>query len=72
MVWKKSSYNWNELLTSCLLSICVQQSKCDVCLCLHKYIICVIYVDDTILFAPEESTIDNILTKLKINVYLTY
>jgi Reverse transcriptase (RNA-dependent DNA polymerase) len=41
------------------------QSKHDQCLFISDTVICLVYVDDTLFFAPEQRYIDKVLTKLK-------
>ena len=55
---KQAAFNWNELLTSGILTIVLHQSKSDPCLFLNSQIICVIYVYDTIVFSNNNSTIE--------------
>ena len=64
---KQASFNWNELLKAGLLKQGFKQSQIDPCLYIKNNIICVIYVDDTIFFAPDASIIDNEINSLKSN-----
>eukprot|EP00957_Ditylum_brightwellii_P199932 15241194-Ditylum_brightwellii.AAC.1 len=57
-VLKQVSYNWSELLKAGLLKQDFKQSLVDLCLYIKNNIICAVYVDDTIFFAPDDSIID--------------
>merc|ERR1719223_1526605 len=56
---RQAAYNWNELLTAGLKKTGFIQSDHDPCLFMKDGIICVIYVDDTLFFAKDDSTIDS-------------
>ena len=68
---KQAAFHWNELLTAGLIQVGFTQSESDPCLFLKSDIICVIYVDDTIFFAPKTATIESIITSLKESFELT-
>eukprot|EP00957_Ditylum_brightwellii_P211270 15365977-Ditylum_brightwellii.AAC.1 len=57
---KQASYNWSELLKAGLLKQGFKQSWVDPCLYIKNNIICVVYVDDTVFFAPDDSIIDKV------------
>ena len=62
---KQASYNWSELLNTGLFKLGFKQSKVDPCLYLKDDIICAIYVDDTIFWAPKDSIIDKTISELR-------
>ena len=62
---KQASYNWSELLKAGLLQLGFKQSIVDPCLYIKDDILCAICVDDTLLFSPNESKIDKVISKLK-------
>ena len=64
---KQASFNWNKLLKAGLLKQGFKQSQIDPCLFLKNNIVCVVYVDDTIFFAPDDSIIDKEISSLKSN-----
>ena len=64
---KQASFNWSELLKAGLLKQGFKQSQIDPCLYIKNNIICVVYVDDTIFFASDESIIDKEISSLKSN-----
>ena len=62
---KQAAYNWFQLLTAGLQLAGFKQSECDPCLFIHPSVICVIYVDDTLLFAKTNSEIEAMIVKLQ-------
>eukprot|EP00957_Ditylum_brightwellii_P034816 2638303-Ditylum_brightwellii.AAC.1 len=64
---KQASYNWSKLLKGGLINIGYKQSCIHPCLYIKDNIICVVYVDDTPFFAPDDSLINKEISKLKTN-----
>ena len=62
---RQAAFNWNELLKAGLLQLGFKQSEHDPCLYIKKNIVCVIYVDDTLFFAKDQSIIDTHIDALK-------
>ena len=62
---KQAAYNWSELLKVVIFKLGFKQNKVDPCLYLKVDIICSIYVDDTIFWSPNNSSIDKKISKLK-------
>jgi hypothetical protein len=63
--------NWFDKLHDSLLSRGFRQSSIDPCLFIHKDIILIVYVDDCILFAKENTTLDSFVTSLQNEFNLT-
>ena len=69
---KQASHNWSELLKVGLLELGFKQSIVDPCLYSKDNIICTIYVDDAICWSPDDSKIDQVISRLKgLNFELT-
>jgi hypothetical protein len=69
---KKSLYglrqaprNFFQYLSDHLVKHGLRQSDCDPCLFIGKDIVVIVYVDDLLLYARDDSTIDNLIAKLK-------
>jgi hypothetical protein len=58
---KQAARNWFNHLTKGLLQLGFTQSKTDSCLFIKQDCILVIYVDDCLIFAKDNSTIDNLI-----------
>eukprot|EP00957_Ditylum_brightwellii_P149937 11418810-Ditylum_brightwellii.AAC.1 len=61
----QASCNWSKLLKAGLINIGYKQSCIYPCLYINDNIICVVYVDDTLFFAPDDSPINKEISKLK-------
>ncbi len=66
---KQAAHNWFLHLSSSLQKEGFQQSACDPCLFLRKDCIIIIYTDDCIVFAKEDSSIDKFLPNNRIVSY---
>jgi len=62
---KQAAFNWFQLLTAGLQQVGFKQSECDPCLFIHPEVICVIYVDDTLLFSKTNTAIKQIINSLQ-------
>jgi hypothetical protein len=62
---KQAAYNWNNLLTSGLLTLGFKQSEFDPYLFFKDDIICVLYVDDTLFFAKDNKKVDKTISALE-------
>lgn len=61
---KQAAHNWFKHLRNGLLWLGFVQSKVDCCLFLWANCITLVYVNDCLLFAPQASTIDNVIKDL--------
>jgi hypothetical protein len=61
---KQAARNWFQYLTQGLIAHGFVQSKIDPCLYMHNDCIMVVYTNDCLIFAKDDSTIDNLLTSL--------
>ncbi len=64
--------NWFDKLRDSLCARGFQQSSIDPCLVIRKDTIIIIYVDDCLLFARHDKTLDDLLISLQSNFNLTY
>lgn len=64
---KQSPRNFFNFLKSKLEGIDFVQSDADPCLFVSDKVICLVYVDDTLLFSPKQEYIDEVLEQLKEN-----
>ena len=62
---KQSPHAWFEHLKDHLESSGFVQSKSDACLFYSDNVICLVYVDDCLLFAPDTKDIDDMFVKLR-------
>lgn len=67
---KQAARNWYKHLTNGLVTQGFTQSKVDSCLFLRKDCIIVVYVDDCLIFAPSEETINKLIQSLSNNFLL--
>ena len=67
---KQAPRNWFNHLKTQLKKCDLKQSNLDPCLFLGKDVICLVYVDDCLLYAPKEEYIDSLLNKLKVDCEL--
>jgi len=65
---KQAACKWFQFLKQGILAQGFQLSNVDPCLFLHSDCIMVIYTDDCLIFAKEDSTIDQLIGEL----YKTY
>lgn len=68
---KQSALNWNKLLIEGIIHLWFKQNKTDPYSFLRSDIICIIYVDDNLLFSKKYIIIDGIITKIKQSFDLT-
>jgi hypothetical protein len=61
---KQAGNNWYRHLTDDLLHLGFTQSRVDKCLFIRSDCIILIYVDDCLIFSPQQKTIDNIIHHL--------
>lgn len=61
---KHATHNWFQYLRSGLLELGFTQSSTDCCLFLRKDCVIIVYVDDCLLFAPQQKTLDNVISDL--------
>ena len=61
---KQAGNNWYRMLRDALLKEGLVQSKIDQCLFLHHDCLLVVYVDDCLLLARENATLDAVLARL--------
>jgi len=61
---KQAPRTFFEMLRTGLLERGFIQSEHDMCLFMKKYMICVVYVDDTILAGPDAAEIEKVITSL--------
>jgi hypothetical protein len=61
---KQATWNWFRHLRNGLLAEGFRQSKADPCLFLRQDCILIVYTDDCIFFAEEDSTIDALIANL--------
>ena len=61
---KQAAMNWYHKLRDGLLARGYKQSSVDPCLFIKDDVLCLIYVDDTIFFAKDQSLIDREITDL--------
>jgi hypothetical protein len=62
---KQSPRTWFEHLKANLDACGFKQSPNDLCLFYTDNVICLVYVDDCLFFAPDETDIDDILAKIE-------
>jgi hypothetical protein len=69
---KKSLYGLKQYprnfflhLKAKLEKVGLHQSKSDACLFISDMVICLVYVDDTLFYSPEQEYIDEIIAKLR-------
>jgi hypothetical protein len=68
---RQAGNNWFNKLCDSLLSRDFHQSSIDPCLFIHKDIILIVYVDDYLLFAKTDATLDYFIDSLKTEFNLT-
>jgi len=68
---RQAAMNWFEHLRTGLLQRGFKQSTIDPCLFTTKDIIIVVYVDDTLIFAQDQSTITKLIDSLRSEFDLT-
>ncbi len=61
---KQAARNWYQCVNQGIISEGFYQSKTDPCLYLRHDCIIVLYTDDTLIFAPDDSTIDSVIQNL--------
>jgi hypothetical protein len=69
---RQTGNNWFDKLRDSLCARGFQQSSIDPCLVIRKDTIIIIYVDDCLLFARHDKTLDDLLISLQSNFNLTY
>jgi hypothetical protein len=62
---KQSPLTWFAHLKTNLVKCGFKQSLNNLCLFYTNNVICLVYVDDCLLFAPDETDITDILTKIE-------
>jgi hypothetical protein len=62
---KQAPRNFFQHLKSKLEKIGFQSSESDACLFISDKVICIVYVDDTLLFSPRSEYIDEVLAQLR-------
>ena len=62
---KQAAHNWNNLLTSGLISLGFKQSDHDPCLFCKEDVICVVYVDDTLFFSKDREKVNKVISQLQ-------
>ena len=62
---KQAGRVWNQYMDQGMRSIGFTQSKFDHCLYYHKSIIFLVYIDDCIIFGPNDKAIDEVVTDLR-------
>ena len=62
---KQAPRNFFQHLKNKLERIGFTSSSADPCLFISERVICIVYVDDTLLFSPRQEYIDDVLSKLK-------
>jgi Reverse transcriptase (RNA-dependent DNA polymerase) len=62
---KQASRNFFQHLKGKLEKIGFQSSEADPCLFISERVICIVYVDDTLLFSPRAEYIDEFLSQLR-------
>jgi hypothetical protein len=62
---KQAPRHFFQYLTKHLQKHGLRQSNCDPCLFISNDIIVIVYVDDLLLYARDDSTIDSLISKLK-------
>ena len=68
---RQAGFNWFQLLTSFLLNNGFTQSYVEPCLFYNNELVILIYVDDTLFIATNQSSLDDILSSLKRTFLLT-
>jgi hypothetical protein len=61
---KQSPRNFFLHLKEKLEKVGLRQSESDACLFISDKVICLVYVDDTLLYSPKQEYIDEIIVKL--------
>ncbi|MGH7955130.1 MAG: reverse transcriptase domain-containing protein [Gloeomargaritales cyanobacterium] len=62
---RQAAERWFDTLSKALIKRGFRQSKIDSCLFFHDKMICIIYIDDCLFFAPEESDIGDMIKSLR-------
>jgi len=68
---QQAGNNWFDKLHDSLLSRGFRQSSIDPCLFIQKDLILILYVDDCLLFAKEDATLEHFITSLQSEFNLT-
>jgi len=68
---RQAGFNWFQFLTSFLLNNGFTQSYVEPCLFYNNELVILIYVDDTLFIAKNQSSLDDILSALKRTFLLT-
>ena len=62
---KQAGRVWNQYMDQGMKSIGFTPSKFDPCLCYRKSIVFLVYIDDCIVFGPDDTAIDEVVTNLR-------
>ncbi|MGH7974665.1 MAG: reverse transcriptase domain-containing protein, partial [bacterium] len=62
---RQAAERWFDTLSKALIKRGFRQSKIDPCLFYHDTMICIIYIDDCLFFAPDSRDIDGMIKDLK-------
>jgi hypothetical protein len=68
---RQAGNNWFDKLKDSLLARGFQQSSIDPCLFIRKDLILVVYVDDCLLFAKDDATLEKMILSLQAEFVLT-